>query len=172
MSMFEEAAAWDVATGTILSAGDYVLEVKKAEAGQSSGGYFQIELECGNDDGHIRDWLVVTQNAVGKVAQLADAAGIARPTDGEFDANPGGLAPGSVSISSAWIDRLVGKKLGVVIREVEDYNDPTKTRTRVQGYVTPEKVREVEGATAAASLDRTGGRDFSQPSLADEDIPF
>ena len=158
---FASEDAWEVSTDTILPAGDYVLDVLEAESGLSSGNYPQVELKLGNDQGTIRDWVVITQNSIGRVVQLTDALGLDRPGDGEFNAE-------TLALSDAYIAKMVGRRVGVVVRSEPDYNDPTKTRDRVKGYVKPEAI----GASDATSPGDALAFSTAATGADDDSIPF
>jgi hypothetical protein len=156
---FKSEKAWSVneGSGVILPAGDHVVEVLDADGeGTSSGGYPQLEVKCGNADGEIRDWIVVIPSTIGKVVQLTDAAGVDRPTDEQVVADGAGYR-----LDAKYLDQLVGKKVGIIVREEPDRNDPSRTRTRVKGYVPSGQI---------AASDVPSGP--AQQQIADDDIPF
>lgn len=165
---FENAEeAWDVSTGTMLPAGNHVCEVLSADAtGESSNGYPQVELEVGNADGSIRDWLVITPKTVGKIVQVIQALGLEPPSDGQVD-------PSDHRLAQAYVATWVGRRVGVVIRSEPGYKDPTRTRERVQGYVKPEEIKTSDitpPKTGAGS--HTGGAQPKSLSPDTSDIPF
>lgn len=161
---FATETAWDVGDGgSILSAGDHLVKVIDLDGeGNSKNGYPQIEVKLGNDQGDIRDWIVVIPSTIGKVVQLTDAAGLERPNDTEVSLEGSGYR-----FTPTYLARLLGKEVGVIVREEPDRNDPSRTRTRVQGYVTRDKITTTDGTPVAS---------FSQPqatpSAADDSIPF
>jgi len=165
-SVFETAEAWDVSTGTILPKGNHVVVIDDAQDNTSSGGYPELDLWMSNSDGTCRDWLVITENSIGKIAALADAVGVERPKEGEFD-------PETLRLSADWIRKLVGKKAGIVVREEDDARNPGQKRTRVAGYVDP----AMFGSDVTPAAEATGGALFQPPggspqSAVDDDIPF
>src|ERR1051325_6389184 len=125
----------EVSTDTILPAGNYVCKITEAEDDTSSGGHPQINLRVEDEEGNgaIRGWPTITEASFGKVVALAQAAGVS-PTETEQKhfQDKGGRAP------KTWLNKLVGKSIGVVVREEPDSQDPTNTRPRAQGYVAPE----------------------------------
>lgn len=160
---YSGAEAWKV-QDSMLPVGDHVVTISDPMTGQSSGGYPQIELRVENELGSLRDWLVITPAAIGKVVQVFDAAGIERPQDGEFDPQTGAL-------EQSYVDRLHNRKVGVIVREEPDNRDPSKMRRRIMGYT------DVHQITSDIPADTTGLPDVSAPSAsrpADEDerVPF
>lgn len=165
---FTTTDPWEVSTDTILPAGNYVCKITEAEDDTSSGGYPQINLRVEDEEGNgaIRDWLTITEASFGKVVALAQAAGVS-PTETEQKhfQDKGGRAP------KTWLNKLVGKSVGVVVRDEPDYKDATKMRQRVQGYVAPERVSGRTGP--AASSDVTPANAAAAPvSTDDEALPF
>ncbi len=159
---FQSTDPWEVSLDTILPPGNHVVKIVEAEGGTSSGGHPEIVMKLQNEHGSIRDWLQITQGTISKVVGLAQAVGIPVPGEGEFDQS-------TLRIADEWIFRLKGRSVGVVLREEPAYNketgmnDPTKTRTRVQGYVTPQRVAQ------SISNGQTFRGQQSQPTA---DIPF
>jgi hypothetical protein len=139
----DQVEAWK--GGAILPPGRHTVTITKAEEGTSSGNYPQVELEFSSDQGSIRDWIVFTENTLGKARQLLDAAGIA-PEGGEWDFPT---------------ERLPGKRLSILVQEQPDRNDPTKTRTKVVSY------EDLSQATPGSS-DPFAGVSGSN----DDDVPF
>lgn len=169
---FASTERWETSVDTILPAGNYVATITEAQDGTSSGGYPQIELRFEDDEGQgaIRDWLAITEGTFGKVKALAEATGvIPNDTEAQHFADNNGRA------AKTWLRKLIGKKLGIIVRDEADYKDPTKTRQRVQGYV---EVDRVKGRTGpAAPSETTPGNQAVLPpnggqQKADVDIPF
>lgn len=159
---FATAEAWEVSTDTILPAGDYRVKVMDIDgAGNSSGGHPQIELRLGNAVGAIRDWIVVIPSTQGKVTQLFDALGLDRPTNDQVATEGTGWR-----FTPSYLDQAHGREVGIVVREEPDMKDPSRTRTRVKGYVKPDMIgSDVTPADA--------GQGFSHPQAPkDEDFPF
>jgi hypothetical protein len=158
---FQTEEAWNVSTGTMLTEGDHFCHVTSVNgSGTSSGGYPQIEIEVGNAEGSIRDWIVVIPTSIGRVVQLTDACGLPRPTDEQVEMEPNGYR-----LDAEYLEQLVGKAVGVIVRAEPDRLDPTRTRDRVKGYVTPDQVQ-------APPLTGTGSADAFQDKDEKKDIPF
>lgn len=157
---FQTTDPWDVSLDSVLPPGNHVVKIVEAEGGTSSGQHPEIRMKMQNAQGVIRDWLQITQGTISKVVGLAQAVGIDVPGDGDYD-------PETLRVSDEWIYRLVGRQVGVVLREEPAYDketgrtDPTKTRTRVQGYVTPQRIAEsVANGQAFAPAGAAGGPDI------------
>jgi hypothetical protein len=160
MTIWDNTDPWEVSTGFILPAGNHVVKIDKAEIGNSRGGHPQIELSVSNAEGELRDWLVITEQSFGKVIALSLATGV-QPTDEEkqyFEAN--GLRP-----PESFVTRLVGKQVGIVARDEEKMNDPSKKTTRIQGYVEPSKI----GGPSNGSSTFVGA---SSSTAGEPDVPF
>ena len=169
---FENVEAWEPHRGTMLTPGEYVVRITNTdtERAQSSGN-LQLLLWLENDQGSIRDWIAVTQANMAKVVAPFVRAGIAL-TNQDWNATEGEFQPGV-------IDRLVGKQVGIVVREESDvYQGQTRVRTRVVGYLAPKQITgEGNGQVSGAS-----GAEPAQPAQqppgatatasADERIPF
>jgi hypothetical protein len=161
---FASEKAWGISEGGggILPVGDHVVEIQDIDgAGYSSGGYPQIIVNAGNDEGTIRDWIVVIPSTIGKVVQLTDAAGLERPTDEQVEADGPGYR-----LDPRYTDQLVGKQVGVVVREEPDRNDPSRMRTRVGGWVPVSAVKKSD-----VPSDTSGFEPVAQ-TVSDDDIPF
>lgn len=146
----------------LIPAGNHVVTITKAVAGISSGGYDQIELEFENRQGdQMRDWKVLTDGSTPFVLQLLDSAGMERP---------GVVEPKSEEWSN-YLAKLVGRKVGAIIRD-EPHYDPGKraqgqTQRRVQAYCLPEEL-----PTEADVPPDTEGLVQTTSAKADDDIPF
>ena len=139
---FDPNETWDVSTSQLLPKGNHVCEIRAVEAGPntSTGGHPMVMVRVGNDAGEIRDWLVISSPATfGKFTALVLAAGVPEaewPKPGEdFNAESG-------RVGQAYADKLVGRKVGVVVREDYDNSDPPKLRPEVAGYVLPAKITD------------------------------
>jgi hypothetical protein len=155
---FQSADPWEVSLDQLLPAGNHVVVIEEAEMGTSSGKHPQIEIKLRNSYGAIRDWMVITEASVGKVVALAQAVEVDLPTDNDIEQ---GLA-----LKQVYVDRFVGKKVGIVVRDEPDYKDPTKTRPRVQGYVEAKRIK-------ASDIPPNGESDFRHaPQNPSADIPF
>lgn len=157
---FSSADAWEQTTDVFLREGNYAGPICNADpTTRTSTNKPQLVLELQDDktNGTIRDWLVITPKSIGKIAQLYDAAGVERPRADEVGSD------GTLSHSAA--DRLVGKKVGFIVRDEPSLKDPAKIYGRVQGYVDRSRITST-GSGASSSSVSAGGR------VADEDIPF
>jgi len=161
---FASAEAWEVSTERILGDGNHVVKITGAEDGSSSGGHPQIELQLANDQGEIRDWMVITKASVGKVVSLATAAGVEIPSEDDI------ADTSTLRLKQAWIDKLVGKTVGIVVRDEPSFKDPKRMISRVQGYVTPDRIKGYKDS------DVTGAGDAdpfaSVKSKVDPEMPF
>jgi hypothetical protein len=147
---FAEAEAWSVG-GSILKARKepYLCKVLEVDGtATSSGGYPEIDVKVGNEEGEITDWIVVLPQTIGRVAQLTDALGVPRPTDDQVAADGDGFR-----LHPQYLAALVGKEIGVFVHEERDRNDPTRMKDRVKGYC---KADDARGAQPAA--------DWGQPA--------
>jgi len=155
--------AWKV-QDSLLPIGDHVVTIVNPMAGQSSGGYPQVELRVESEIGSLRDWIVITPSTIGKIVQVFDAAGVDRPQDGEYDTETGAL-------TDACVDRLHNRKVGVVVRDEPDNRDPTKMRRRVQGYVDAHQITSDIPANTAG-LPQPSAPSASRPADEDDKVPF
>ena len=156
---FEGTKPWETSTSTLLPVGNHVVKIDSATSSKTRKENNQIELQVSNDKGDLRDWVVYAeQNGVAKVVALYQAAGVELSNADQDDTG---------QLSQAAVDRLVGKKVGVVVIDEESYKDPSKTYRSIKGYVHPTVIE------ADAPADTTGlgsGNGFSAGS--DDDIPF
>lgn len=156
---FSNEEAW--AAGTYLPPGNHLCTIVAADGeGSSKNGNPQIELRVENAQGDSsRDWIVVTPATLGKVLQLAEAAGVGNP--------------GAVEIPSEgwtdWVNGLIDKKVGVIVRNEPKWDDPDKLIAKVQAYVHPDELR---GVDADVPADTSGLRQPAGASAQDDDIPF
>lgn len=139
-----EVPAWE--GGGILGPGVHHVEIEGAVEGRSSGGHPQIEIDYATPDGtgRIREWLVITEKTWGKFKALIEATGLPMPGAGE-EFNP---------------TVLCGRRLGIIVADERDQRDPTKMRSRVQGY---KPASEVAGVSPTAT---------GNGSAQDDEIPF
>ena len=155
---FQTTDPWEVSLDTMLPVGNHVVDIAEATDGTSSKSNPQIELRLANGDGAIRDWLVITEGTVSKVVALAQAAGIALPSDDDL-AEPGQ----SLRLKQSWIDQLYNKRVGIVVRNEEYLGEE---RPRVKGYVDWRRI---------AGSDVPNGSAFAKPAsskASEKDIPF
>lgn len=141
----DKVEAWK--GGGVLPPGWHEVTIESCEEGESSNGNPQLELEYTNDEGSIRDWLVVIEKTYGKVKRLLEAAGV-KIEEGDWDLNP---------------KDLEGRRLGIRVQEEPDYKDPTQTRLRVQAY---RALSDVPGDTTGLN------NGDSKAADAEDDIPF
>lgn len=158
---FQAAEAWKV-SDAMLPPGDHLVTIVNPIVSESSGGYPQIELRVENAQGSLRDWIVILPSTIGKVVSVFDAAGVARPQEGEFDPETGRL-------TDATVDRLHNRRVGVVVRQEPDNRDPTKLRTRIQGYV---DVSQIGSDIPADTSGLPVAPSSSRPPNEDDRVPF
>jgi hypothetical protein len=158
---FAQEQAWELSDGGgILPDGDhkvFVLEVDGTST--SSGSHPQIVVKCGNDDGEIRDWIVVIPATIGKVNQLTDAIGLDRPDDEQVKPEGTGFR-----LKTSYLNQMLGKPVGVRIKSKPKRNDPSQTFSEVLGYMPASQVE----SDVTNNLDGTG----APTSSKDESIPF
>lgn len=159
---FEDADRWEVSTENILTKGNYLCEIAEAEGDTSSGNYPQITLKLVAEQGYITDWLVYHEKLLGKVSSLYEAAGVQVPQEGEFN------VADHCRLTEACIARVVGKKVGVVVRPEPDRQNPGQFRDRVKGYVPAAQIADGGGPVA----DDRGLPEPGQQAKADSKIPF
>ena len=101
--------------------------------------------------GEIRDWVHITQDALGKVAQLYDVFGVDVPS-GEFE----------------WIS-LKGRQAKIVVREKPGRKDPSKKFSEVVSYTKlaggDDVVDQLKSEFDGEEIPGSGGG-------KDDDIPF
>ena len=95
---------------------------------------------------------------------MTDALGLERPGDEDVTKEGTGYR-----LSTMYLGQLIGKPVGVVVRDEPDRLDPSKTRTRVQGYVPATEVDaplpDNGGENAAAPFAAREGREQGRHSL-------
>jgi hypothetical protein len=173
---FATEEAWDVSTGTILAGdldtgygkGNHLCTVDSIDgAGSSSGGHPQVEINCSNEQGQIRDWIVVIPQTIGKVVNFTDACGLERPTDEQVRPDGTGFR-----LDPQYLAQAVGKQVGVIVRKERNDLDPSKPdKDRVKGYVTPDKLNASGGATPTGAAEAFAKPANTQAPI-DDDIPF
>lgn len=161
---FETADPWEVSTEDMLPIGNHLVTVVEANDGTAkSSGNPQAELKFENNDGYIRAWEAYHADFLGRIVSLYKSAGIAIPQNNEFDPND------NYRLTAACLARLVGHKLGIVVRDEDDNRNPGQKRRRVMGYVEP-------GRVGGAANGTTKGTAASEPvasgSSKTDDIPF
>jgi hypothetical protein len=119
----DKVDAWS--GGTILGLGWHNVTIELANAGTSSGGYPQLELEMANNEGSIRDWIVVMDKTLGKVKQVIEATGVEVKDLSKFEPAV-----------------LLNRKVRIHVSEEQSYNDPSKMRNRIDAYTPHDPSRE------------------------------
>jgi len=127
--------AWHPRLQDTLPKGNWLVKVTEVENETSSGGYPMLKITLETDLGRQWDNLVISPNefSVGKLFGLTDSAGLPRPVpDTDMSTQDGRL-------TDAYVNKLIGKTVGVVVRDEEDNREDHKGefRPRVQGYVDP-----------------------------------
>jgi hypothetical protein len=159
---FANAESWQASTDQYLPVGAHVCTIIEQAMSETKTGKPQIELtvESINSQGTRRDWIVITDKTVGKVVQLFDACGAERPKDGEFNPSTGAL-------TDECVQRLHGRKIGVVVRLEDSLKDPMKQEPRIAGYVEPQRI----SSDVPADTRDMAGQAASSNSRED-DVPF
>lgn len=138
-------------SGVILAPGTHPVVVRNEEIDETGDHpvvMVQMEAIGGEEKGgEIRDWIHVTKNTLGRIAQIYKAFGVDHPS-GEF----------------TWIP-LLGKQAKVVVRNEPKRDEPSKTRTVVKGYAELSGVDLVAAAFDATPIEN--GDPGPEP-----DIPF
>ena len=176
---FNPDEAWEVGTSTLLQRGNHVTEITEIDARQtSSGGYPMIEVKTANDDGDIRNWIVISDaKTFGKFTSLVLAAGVPEadyPQPGiDFDIENG-------RVTQEYAQKLLGRKVGTVVRDEEDKRNPGTMRPAVAGYVltsaitddVPIDTRGLPPVPAREPQPQTSMAGSAMGSAADKKIPF
>jgi hypothetical protein len=161
---YGSAEAWKVSTDTMLPVGNHVVTIMDPIMGEAGTGNPQIELRVENEQGKMRDWLVITPNTIGKVVSVFDAAGVERPQPGEFN-------PDSGVLTDRCVDRLHNRKVGVVVREEVDNRDTSKMRRRIMGYLDAHQMN-ADMPADTSGLPTESAPSVSRPAGEDQRIPF
>jgi hypothetical protein len=150
---FDEAEPWEVsAGGPVLAPGDYVCEIVEADDETASTKNPQIVLRFATATGSIKSWETYHAQFLGKIVSLYHAAGLEHPAAGEFD------PADRCRITAKKINELVGRTVGIVVRQEED-NRPDhagEMRSRVQGYLKPEEIDPAVATAAGAGTAADG----------------
>jgi hypothetical protein len=163
---FTGAKAW--AGDTMLQVGRHVAKIVQCDDATAKVDPYRpmLELRFENDDGYQRDRVPYDGELVGKLASLFDAAGIERPQDGEFDPND------KFRLTASCRQRLVGKEVGLTVKEEPDREDPQKMWPRVKGYYNPQKAGQDLPADTDGLPDIAESESASRPAGEDKRIPF
>jgi hypothetical protein len=145
--------AWHPASLDVLPKGNYVLKITEVDNTRSnnSNAYPMLKLRLESAVGVQWDNVVISPSefSVQKLLGLIDSAGLARPVPGtDIDEKDGKL-------SEAFASKLIGKMVGVIVRDEED-NRPDhigEFRPRVKGYRPPEEITETAPETATKAAD-------------------
>jgi hypothetical protein len=155
---FATEDAWEVSTGDLIPVGDFVCSIESVATGRSGGNYPQIEL-------------VITPNTIGKVVQLLKACGAGTPPDE--------VVREDYAIEESWLRKnVLGKRVGVIVREEEKYNDPGKFVPKIRGYVEPDRINASDVTSAGEAAGFGSAQDSSDagerkvPNAQDDTIPF
>jgi hypothetical protein len=138
---FGSAEAWEYQDRpALLPVGSHVCTIISAVASHTSGKMGrepkpQIELTVQGELGERRDWIVITPNTVGKVVQVYDACGAERPREGEYNPVTGELV-------QECVDRLQGRRVGVIVRLEDSLRNPGTQEPRIGGYVEPQQITD------------------------------
>lgn len=147
--------------GLILRTGTHVVrvvdeEIKEPGKDGYEGDHPVVVLTCeaisGEEKGgEIRDWVHITADALGRVAQIYEAFGVAVPS-GEFE----------------WIS-VKGQQAKAVVREKPGRKDPSKTFLEVSSYVA---LPSGEAEALEALKSEFNAEELPGSTKRDEDIPF
>jgi hypothetical protein len=134
--------------GDILPAGTYTARAIDVEEGRSPNNHYQLvitwEAVAGDlTGGQLRDWVVITENSMGKVKSLLACCGVTIP------AGPFSLSP----------DMIKGRTCVIVARDVPKPDG--QPQTKVVAYQAP---------TGAAPAAQTNAQPSAAP--AEEPAPF
>jgi hypothetical protein len=163
---FADAEDWDVATERWLKEGNYIVKVVSVADESSQNGNPKLRIELEASEGIHTDYLPYSCEFTRKVATLYRRVGL---TLGAGDFDPADRC----RLTTACQQRLVGKRVGVVIRNEPDLTDPEKMWPRVQGYIDPARIT---GRKSETGLDTRGLPDMNtqapESSGDNDDYPF
>lgn len=145
-----EVEAWS--GGALMPPGRHLCTLDQVAEGTSSGGHPQIEVTMVVAAGaHIgcsaRDWIVVTDNSLGRVRQFLEAAGV-EINEGEFEIPFGAL---------------LGRKVTVLARQ--GHKPDGSEKLEIAAYMSP------DAAGADVPVDDLPGEPVGA-GARDDDIPF
>jgi len=164
---FAEAEDWDVSTERWLQEGNYVVKIVNTEDESSQNGNPKLKVELEAPQGVHTDHVPYSCDFTRKIATLFRRAGAQDLGVGDFDPSD------RCRLTPQARKRLIGRTVGVVIRNEADQNDPAKFWPRVQGYVDPARVKghESDIGTNTRGLPDFGEKPGPQP-VVDDALPF
>jgi hypothetical protein len=159
---FAEAEAWGTNAGQYLPEGAFVCLMDEVEDVTAGTGNPQIKIhyveeQTGREHTGFTSY---HETFLGKVVELYDSSGLARPGPGEFD------PADHCRINKEKVAQLRGKKVGVVLRKEDSGKKDGKQYVRLQGHVPPSKV-----PNAPVNQNTQSGSTGVQVA-DDDDIPF
>jgi hypothetical protein len=168
---FEEAEVWESSLGQYLGEGNYVVKITETDEGTSQNMrpklILRLEAVEGESQGREHtDYIPYHAGFLDKVVGPFHAADIPLPQEGEFD------PADECRLTEGCRKRLVGKIVGVSIRNEPDQNDPNKQWPRVQSYVNANRVRGHRSETGTDSRGLPEVSVGAGGTLADDDVPF
>lgn len=176
---FADVEAWDVTGGggNYLPNGNHIVTIRIADdATARTSGNPQIYVEIEDDRGREKKhWVNYHANFLSQVVAVFDAAGIDRPQDGEFDPE------NNFRLTEGCRKRLIGKKVGVVMRDGDPSQKDGKIYPEVKGFTTVERLKEMGEQDMASSydpaandvpIDTAGLPNATPPPADDSEIPF
>jgi len=169
---FDETEAWEPYLDKYISEeGNYVFTIVEAEDATSQTSKMpQLFLQLEAREGKIRDWVNYRHDEekqqLDKVLAVYKAAEVQTPQEGEFD------PADHCRLSSGCIARLVGRKVGGVVRLEDSFKDPTKQVLRIQGYVPSNRITDDMPADTANLPDVGAAAAANAGGSDDLDIPF
>lgn len=165
---FAEVTPAFASTEDWLPAGKHVVTITEAADGTSSGGHPQIELKFENPNGIQKRKQIVTMNGLGFVAALFESADL--PTPNEKDVKE--VDGDDVRLEASSIKALIGKKVGIVVKDEPGFNDPEKTFAVVQGYVHPSQIKQKDSDVTSVEDVNQFATFGASNAKSDEDLPF
>jgi hypothetical protein len=111
-----------------LGRGRHTVRITRAETGTSLRGSAQVEVWLENGEASIRDCVVITPETIGRIVSLIDAASLPRPFGDDVE------DPYTGKLSQSYCDKLVGRRVHILVREERTGDDPPRTRRIITGY--------------------------------------
>jgi hypothetical protein len=153
----------------ILPKGNWLCAIEEVENETSSGGFPMLKLVLDADEGRQWDNVVISpaEFSIAKLLGLIDATGVARP-----DPEKGEIDPKDGRLSTGYIGKLIGRKVGVIVRDEEDNREDHagEWRPRVKGYITPEMLKTA--STGALGSNSASSRGQSRQSTSESKLAF